>query len=207
MDRSSSRGRRAVSRRDRGRTAVAVAAAAVAAVILAVVAVPRIPPVWSFVWGLGDLLSGGVEDRHKLLRDNPFPAKLAPSGYRLERNEEMCDPEECSGWAVYFAGPDDEASISYYPHAMTAGEVYEYWKRGNEVFGTKFLAVENIGSDSFCEEGDDVFHESHEVSCVAAFDGMAVIAESVNRKPGRGSLEHAVTLLRVGVAHWESIRD
>jgi hypothetical protein len=199
--------RRAVSRGDRRREAVAGAAAAVAAAILVVVAVSRTPAVWSFVWGMGDLLSGGVEDRNKLLRNHPFPAELTPSGYRIESNEEMCDPEECSGWAVSFAGPDDEDSISYYPHAMTADEVYAYWRRGNEFFGTEFLRVENLGSDSFCEEGDDVFHESHEVSCVAAFDGMAVIAESVNRKPERGSLEHAVALLRAGVEHWESIRD
>jgi hypothetical protein len=192
---------------DRRREAVVVAAAAVAAAVLVVIAVPRVPPVWSFVWGMGDLLSGGVEDRNKLLRDHPFPVELAPSGYRIESNGEMCDPEECSGWAVSFAGPDDEDSISYYPHAMTADEVYDYWRGGNEVFRTEFLRVENLGSDSFCEEGDDVFHESHEVRCIAAFDGMAVIAESVNRKPERGSLEHAVTLLRAGVAHWESIRD
>jgi hypothetical protein len=192
---------------DRLPRAVTVGAAAVAAALLVVVAVPRIPPVWSFVWGMGDLLSGGVEDRNRLLRENPVPAELARSGYRIESNEEMCDPEECSGWAVSFAGPDDEDSISYYSHAMTADEVYDYWRRGHEVFGTEFLPIEDLGSDSFCEEGDDVFHESHEVSCVAAFDGMAVIAESVNRKPERGSLEHAVTLLRAGVAHWESIRD
>jgi hypothetical protein len=184
-----------------------VAVAAVAVAVLVVIAVPRIPPVWSFVWGVGDSLSGGVDDRDRVLRDHPFPAELAPSGYRIESNEEMCDPEECSGWAVSFAGPDDEDTISYYPHAMTADEIYDYWRRGNEVFGKAFLPVEDLGSDSFCEGGDDVFHESHAVSCVAAFDGMAVIAESVNRKPERGSLEHAVTLLRAGIDHWESIRD
>jgi hypothetical protein len=184
-----------------------VAVAAVAAAVLVVIAVRRIPPVWSFVWGMGDSLSGGVEARDRLLRDHPFPAELAPSGYRIKSNEEMCDPEECSGWAVSFAGPDDEDTISYYPHAMTADEIYDYWRRGNEALGKAFLPVEDLGSDSFCEGGDDVFRESHEMSCIAAFDGMAIIAESVNSKPERGSLEHAVALLRAGIDHWESIRD
>ena len=183
---------------------VVLAAVAVASVL--VVAVPRIPVAWSFVWGMGDRLSGGVEHRNELLRDHPFPAQLAPSGYQIESNEEMCDPEACSGWAVSFAGPDDEDSISYYPHAMSADEVYDYWKRAGAAFATKPLPVESLGSRSFCEE-DEPPNGQHRVSCTAAFDGMAVIAESVNRKPRRGSLGRAVTLLHAGVAHWESIAD
>jgi hypothetical protein len=181
----------------------------VAAVILVVVAVPRIPPLWSLVWNTADFLSGGVEDRGRLLRDNPFPAELAPSGYRIESNEEYCiePPEDCLDWAVTFAGPDSIDTITFYPHGGTADEVSEYWSNGREFSGRELLSVENLGSDSFCEEGDDPFHESHFVECVAAFDGMAVIAESTNRKPERGSLEHALTLLRAGVAHWKSISD
>ena len=100
----------------------------------------------------------------------------------------------------------DEDSISYYPQAMIADEVYDYWKRAGAAFGTEPLAVENLGSRSFCEE-DEPLNEEHRVSCTAAFDGMAVITESVNRKPARGSLERAVTLLHAGVAHWESVRE
>jgi hypothetical protein len=195
------------SRNDWRREAVGLAAAAVAAAILVVVAVPRIPPAWSLVWGTWDLISGGVEYRHRRLRDNPFPAELAPTGYRIKSSEEHCDPEECLGWAVSFVGPDDADTITYYPHAMTADEVYDYWRNGNEFFGREFLSVENLGSDSFCEEGDVPIYGSHVVSCVAAFDGMAVIAESENPMSEGGSLEHALTLLRAGVSHWESIRD
>lgn len=184
-----------------------VAAGVLAAVILLVFAVPRIPPAWSLTWGTWDLVSGGVDDRHRLLRDNPFPAELAPPGYRIDGNEEHCDPEECFGWSVSFAGPDDLDTITFYPHAMTADEVYDYWRRPAEFVRHEFLSVENLSADSFCEQGDDIFHETHMVSCVAAFDGMAVIADSENEKPERGSLEHALTLLRAGVSHWESIRD
>jgi hypothetical protein len=187
-----------------------VALAAVAAVILvAAVGLPRIP------WVIRDLLSaivtgdpvnGGIKHRDKLLRDHPFPPALAPTGYRIKSIEAMSDGEETLGWAVYFAGPDDEDSISYYPHAMGAGGVYDYWKRGSDSFGTEPLLAENLGSRSFCEE-DEALYQGHRVSCIAAFDGMAIIAESVNGKPERGSLEHAVTLLRAGVAYWESIRE
>lgn len=196
-----------VSRRGGALGAVGLGAAAVAAAILVVVAVPRVPSAWSAVWGTWDLISGGVEDRHRLLRDSPFPAELAPPGYRIDGNEEHCDPEECLGWAVSFAGPDDLDTITFYPHAMTASEVYDYWRRGNEFFGIEFLSVDDLRSDSFCAEQDVPIHNSHVVSCVAAFDGMAVMAESTNQKPEQGSLEHALTLLRAGVSHWESIRD
>jgi hypothetical protein len=62
-----------------------------------------------------------------------------------------------------------------------------------------------VGPDSFCSEG--ALFEQHEVSCVAAFDGLAVIADSVNTKPREGELRHAVMLLRAGTEHWESIKD
>jgi hypothetical protein len=193
---------------------VTVGGAAVGLAILLVVAIPRYPPVWSFVWGWADIASGGVEDRERVLRNHPFPADLAPLGYRIVANEQMCDDdvEDCSdwpeGWTVSFAGPDDENTIQFYSQGMIADEVYHYWRRAQDNFGrTKLVPVENLRPRSFCEEGDDVFHENHEVSCVAAFDGMAVIADSVNAKPERGSIEHAVTMLRAGVAHWESIRD
>ena len=67
--------------------------------------------------------------------------------------------------------------------------------------------MDNLGSHSFCEEQELPLTGQHRVGCVAAFDGMAVIADSVNTKPERGSIEHAVTMLRAGVEHWESIRD
>lgn len=181
--------------------------------ILLVVAVPRYPPVWSFVWGWADIASGGVQDREQVLRDHPFPADLAPPGYRIVANEQMCDDdvEDCSdwpeGWTVSFAGPDDEDTIEFYSHGMIAEEVYDYWRRPAEFVQHEFLSVENLGADSFCEQGDDVFHETHEVSCVAAFDGMAVIAESSNRKPNRGNLVHALALLQAGASHWKSISD
>jgi hypothetical protein len=153
-------------------------------------------------------VTGGVEERHELLVDHPFPAALAPPGYRLEGNEEMVDPEGVThGVNVWFAGPDDENSISYYPHAMIAPEIVDYWRRGDDVFGRAPVSVDDLGEHSFCHEGDDVFHETHGVSCVAAFDGIAIIADSVNTKPARGNLRHAVTLLRAGVEYWESIRD
>lgn len=64
--------------------AVAIAAAVLAAEALVVIVTPRIPAVWSVVWGIGDTVTGGVEERHQLLVDHPFPAALAPPGYRLE---------------------------------------------------------------------------------------------------------------------------
>ena len=178
-----------------------------AGVILVVVAVPRFPPAWSLVWNTWDFVSGGVEDRHRLLRDNPFPAELAPPGYRIDGNEENCDREECLGWWVSFAGPDHADTITFYPHAGTADEVYDYWTRGNEFFGIEFLAVDDLPSDSFCAEQDVPIYDQHSVSCLAYFDGMGAMAESTNQKPERGSLEHALALLRAGVSHWESIRD
>lgn len=196
-----------------GHRRMGVAVAAVAAAILVVVGVPRIPAVWSIVWGVGDFLSGGVEDRHKLLLDHPFPRTLAPSGYRLESVSPMFDGEETLGVAVSFAGPDDQDSISYYPHAMTADEVYGYWKNATVGFakagGTEpgFLPAENLGPRSYCAEDDLPLSSQHRVMCIAAFDGMAVIAESVNSNPERGSLEDAAALLHAGVEHWESIRD
>jgi hypothetical protein len=75
------------------------------------------------------------------------------------------------------------------------------------VFGLEPVQAEHFGEHSFCHEGDDVFHETHGVSCVAAFDGMAIIADSVNTKPAQGNLGHAVTLLRAGVEYWDSTRD
>jgi len=117
----------------------------------------------------------------------------------------MCDDEDCSGWTVSFAGPDDEDTISFYSRAMIAEEVYDYWTRHDEIFGVESLPVENLGSHSRCAEQE--LFEQHRVMCVAAFDGMAVIAESDNAIPERGNVEHAVTMLRAGKAHWESIRD
>jgi len=114
---------------------------------------------------------------------------------------------------VAFAAPDDQDLISYYPHAMTADEVYNYWKDATVGFakagGTEpgFLPAENLGPRSYCAEDDLPLSSQHRVSCIAAFDGMAVIAESVNSNPERGSLEDAVALLHAGVEHWESIRD
>jgi hypothetical protein len=51
--------------------------------MLVVVGVPRIPVVWGFVWELGDIVRGGVDDRQERLVDNPFPrwcelARLCP---------------------------------------------------------------------------------------------------------------------------------
>ncbi len=195
-----------VSERGATRRGIAVALAVAAAAALVLIGAGTIPAVWSILWGIGDSATGGVEERHELLMEHPFPPTLAPSGYRVEAVERIFDGEETLGVDVSFAGPDDENSISYYPQGMTAAEVYEYWRRRDDVFGLKTVAVEDLGSHSFCHEGDDVFHETHGVSCVAAFDGMAVIADSVNTKPGRGNVRHAVALLRAGVAHWESIR-
>ena len=184
-----------------------MALAIVATAALVVIVTPRIPAVWSFVWGIGDAVTGGVEERHERLVDHPFPAALAQPEYRLERIEEQVDPDgETHGVNVWFAGPDEENSISYYPHAMIAPEIVDYWRRGDDAVGLEPVHVEGLGEHSFCHEGDDVFHETHGVSCVAAFDGMAIIADSVNTKPARGNLRHAVTLLRAGVEHWESIR-
>jgi hypothetical protein len=188
--------------------AVAIALGVVAAAALVVIATPRIPAVWSFVWGIGDTVTGGVEERHELLVDHPFPATLAPPGYPLEEIEEMVDPDGYRhGVSVWFAGPDEENSISYYPHGMIAPEVLDYWTRRDDVFGLAPVAVEGLGKHAFCHEGNDVFRETHGVSCIAAFDGMAIIAHSANTKPARGDLRHTVTLLRAGVEHWESIRD
>jgi hypothetical protein len=190
------------------RRAVPIALGVVAAAALIVIATPRIPPVWSFMWGIGDTVTGGVEERHELLVDHPFPAALTPTGYRLQGVEEMVDPDGVRhGVRVLFAGPDDQNSISYYPHAMIAPEVLHYWTRGDDVFGLEPVAVEGLGEHAICHEGDDVFRETHGVSCIGAFDGMAVIADSANTKPARGNVRHAVTLLRAGVEQWESIRD
>ena len=167
----------------------------------------KTPPVRPLVWGLADIVTGGVEDRHELLLEHPFPPTLAPSGFRVHAIEEVSDHEDTLGVVVSFAGADDENSISYYPQGMTAPEISDYWSRGHDVFGLERVAVEDLGPHSFCHEGDDVFHDTHSVECVAAFDGMAVIADSVNTKPGRGNVRHAAALLRAGVAHWESIRD
>jgi hypothetical protein len=186
---------------------VAVTLAVAAAAALVAIGTPRIPAVWSIVWGINDTVTGGVQERHELLVDHPFPATLAPSGYRVEAVEPIFDGEETLGVAVSFTGPDDENSISYYPHAMIAAEVNDYWRRGDDVFGLEPVAVEDLDSHSFCHEGDDAFHETHRVSCIAAFDGMAIIADSVNTKPGRGNIEHAVPLLDAGIEYWESIRD
>jgi hypothetical protein len=189
---------------------VAIGGAAVGLAILLVVAVPRYPPVWSEVWGWADIASGGAEDREQVLRDHPFPADLAPPGYRIVANDEMCDDdvEDCSdwpvGWTVSFAGPDDEDKISFYSQEMIAEEAYDYWTRHDEIFGVTPLPVENLGSHSRCTERE-VF-EQHIVECLASYDGMTVIAESDNGSPERGQLEHAVTMLRAGKAHWESIR-
>jgi len=189
------------------RRAVAIALAFAIVAALAVIGMPRIPAAWGIVWGIGDSLTGGVEERHERLVEHPFPAALTP-GYRLEGVEEMVDPDGVRhGVRVLFAGPDDENSISYYPHAMIAPEVLDYWTRRDNVFGLDAVAVEDLGEHSFCQEGDDVFHATHGVSCIAAFDGMAIIADSVNAKPGRGNVRHSVTLLRAGVEYWESVRD
>jgi hypothetical protein len=179
-----------------------------AAAVLVFIATPRIPAVWSFVWGISDTVTGGVDERHERLVDHPFAPTLAPPGYPLEGTEESVDPDGYRhGVNVWFAGPDDENSISYYPAAMTAPEVLDYWTRRDDVFRLEPVAVEGLGEHAFCHEGDDVFRETHGVSCIAAFDGMAIIARSANTKPARGNLRHAVTLLRAGVEHWESIRD
>ena len=194
-----------------------VALAAVAAVILvAAVGRPRIP------WLIRDLASatvrgdppnGGVKHRHELLRRHPFPAALAPAGYRLTSFEPIWDGEENLGWDVYFPGPDEQDSISYYTHAMAAGAVYEHWKNATTGFAKAegkrpmFLRVEDLGSRSFCAADETILDAKHRVSCIAAFDGMAVIAETINTSPESSSLKHAETLLRAGVAHWESIGD
>jgi len=190
-------------------TAPAVATALAVAIVaaLAVIGIPRIPAVWGFVWGTADSLTGGVEERHERLVKSPFPAALTPPGYRLDEVEEMVDPEGVrQGVRVLFAGPDDENSISYYPHAMVASEVLDYWTRQDDVFGLDAVVVEDLGEHSSCHEGDDVFHETHGVTCIAAFDGMAIITDSVNTKPGHGNVRHSVTLLRAGVEYWESVR-
>ena len=187
--------------------AVAIALSVVAAAAVIVIATPRIPAVWSFVWAAGDTLNGGVEQRHERLVDRPFPT-LAPPGYRLQRVEEDVDPDRYRhGVTVWFEGPDDENSISYSSHGMIAPEVLDYWTRGDDVFGLEPVAVERLGEHAFCHQGDDVFRETHVARCIAAFDGMAIIADSANAKPARGNLRHAVTLLRAGVEHWESLRD
>ena len=153
------------------------------------------------------MATGGVGERHDLLIEHPFPSTLAPSGFRIEAIEPMSAGEDTLGVAVSFTGPDDENSISYYPHGMIAAEVDDYWRRGDDVFGLEPVEVGGLGPHSFCHEGDDVVHETHGVSCITVFDGMAIIADSVNTRPGRGNVRHAVTLLRAGIAHWESIRD
>jgi subtilisin family serine protease len=204
----SSPGRRTGRGGDRRVKAAAVAAAVAAGVIVVVLAVPRIPPAWSVAWNTWDFVSGGVEDREKTLRDHPFPAALAPSGYRIDANEKYCiDEGDCLGWFVSFAGPDDVDTITFYSHAGTADEVYDYWTGHNELFGLKSLAVDDLSSDSLCTEQDVPIYNQHSVECLAAFDGMAVIAESTNQKPERGNLRNALTLLRAGVSHWESIRE
>jgi hypothetical protein len=188
------------------RRAVAIALGVVAAAALVVIATPRIPPVWSLVWGIGDMVTGGVEERQERLVDHPFPTTLAPRGYRLEGIEEMVDPDGTKfGVQVWFAGPDDTNAISYYTNGMTAADGYGYWKRGLDSFGRKLAPAQGLGPHSFCDEGDLL--GEHSVSCTAAFDGMAVIADSVNAKPGEGDLQRAVALLRAGVEHWESIKD
>ena len=158
-------------------------------------------------------MNGGVKHRHELLRRHPFPAALAPGGFRLKSFEPIWDGEENLGWDVYFAGPDEQDSISYYTQAMAAGGVYGYWKDATIGFAKAegkrpmFLRVEDLGSRSFCAADETIPDAKHRVSCIAAFDGMAVIAEAVNTSRESSSLKHAVTLLRAGVAHWESIGD
>jgi hypothetical protein len=118
----------------------------------------------------------------------------------------MVDPDGRKfGVQVWFAGPDDENSISYYAHVMTAADVYDFWKRPLDAFGRKLVAAQGLGPYSFCDEGELL--GKHSVSCTAAFDGMAIIADSVNAKPGEGDLQHSVALLRAGVKHWELIND
>ena len=161
---------------------------------------------WGLVWGVGDIVTGGIEERQERLANHPFPTTLAPPGYRVEGSEEMVDPDGTKfGVQVWFAGPDDENSISYYTSGMTAAVGYDYWKRPLHAFGNKLVPAEGPGRYSFCDEGELL--GKHSVTCTAAFDGMAVIADSVNAKPGEGDLRHAVALLRAGVKHWESIND
>jgi hypothetical protein len=155
---------------------------------------------------LGGCIGPSTEDGQERLVDHPFPTTLAPPGYRVERIEEIIDPEGVKlGVQVWFAGPDDENSISYSPHGMTAADVYDYWKRGLNAFGRKVVPAHALGPRSFCDEGELL--GKHSVRCTAAFDGMAVIADSVNAKPGMGDLQHAIALLRAGVKHWETIDD
>jgi hypothetical protein len=94
---------------------------------------------------------------------------------------------------------------------MGADGVYEYWRSGSVDFARaegrkpEFLPVENLGPRSYCEADSLPWDAKHRVSCTTAFDGVAVIAESINSDPERGSLEAAVALLRAGVEHWKAI--
>lgn len=182
--------------------------------ILAHSGLARLPVVGGLAWGIPDLFTGGVGHRQRLLDDHPFPAALAPRGFRLRSDRADSDGRETFGRIVTFDGPDDRDTISYSKHGMTAGEVYDYWKDATVGFaaaGQKepgFLVAEDLGPRSYCA-ADDLPLETlkHRVMCVAAFDGMAVIAESINDDPRQGSLESAVALLHAGVEHWKSIRD
>ena len=181
--------------------ASAVAASVVA---VAVVVLPKLP-------GLArDWLDGGVPERYHLLLELPFPARLAPRGYRIERIEPT-RPEvsELYGVDVYLDGPDAEDSIGYSVQAMDAHDVYDYWKEAfvdypeeiHRPSGYRSVSVD--GARAFCATGWGA--DSRNVICFAAFDGLAVSAESDNRRRP-GSFRNAVKLLRAGAAHWTSIR-
>lgn len=190
------------------RRGLTIALGLVATAALVGIATPRVPAVWSSLWGIADVIGGGVDERREALVDHPFPAALAPPGYRREEVREIVDPDGSrSGVTVTFAGPDDQNSIAFYPQGMTAAEILDYWTRGDEALGLRPLPVEELAANAYCHEGPDVFRENHEVSCIAAFDGMAIIADSANANPARGDVRHALTLLRAGIEHWKTIRD
>ena len=65
------------------RRAAAIALGVVAAAVLVVIATPRIPAVWGPVWGVGDIATGGIEERHERLVNHPFPTTLAPPGVQV----------------------------------------------------------------------------------------------------------------------------
>src|SRR5947209_3714352 len=190
---------------DRRTTLVLAGVAAASVVTVAAVVLPKLP-------GLArDWLDGGVPERHALLLDHPFPARLAPRGYRIAK----IDPyrPEISGLYgvnVYFDGPDAEDSIGYSVQAMNADDVYDYWKEAFVEYPedtgrpSGYRLVDVVGARAFCATTEDV--DSHGVICFAAFDGLAVSAESSNSGSRRGTFQNAVKLLRAGAAHWKSIR-
>jgi hypothetical protein len=155
----------------------------------------------------------GVKERYAFLLEHPFPAALTPHGYRVQGIEPLLKEVAIAAVAVYLTGPDDENSITFYAEGMDADGVYKYWHGESVDFARangltpNFLPAPGLGPRAYCEADHPPPEAQRRVSCVAAFDGLAVTAESINRDPDRGSLVHATTLLRAGVEYWESIRD